>query len=427
MADGNSSLSSRIGQLLLISIVVCAVAHARSMLGPLQETVQHDLKLTDNQIAWLQGPALAVPMILCSIGLGVLVDRHSRVRLFGLAMALTVLASVLTAFASTFVALLTVRGLVGLAVATILVGAYSMVADLYPPAQRGRATMVAALGEVGGAPVAFALGGILLGATGVAWSAASGLALEPWRFAVLVMTAPLVLVLVLMTGMREPQRTDVAVENAPLRDVWPRLWAYRAIVVPLLIARIMVWIADGAVFVWAAPSFARKLGLPPERIGAIMGGALLVSGVVGPICGGALADICQRRGGPRLTLTTLGALALLSAPAGLFSIVPHATLAGVSLAAFLTIGFTIGTIALTFGMVVLPGDLRGLYLGISLTVAALFSMGVAPLVVSTLSGALGGPMMIGKALAIVCAGTSVLGAVVFILASRHFASRPGNG
>jgi hypothetical protein len=41
-------------------------------------------------------------------------------------------------------------------------------------------------------------------------------------------------------------------------------------------------------------------------------------------------------------------------------------------------------------------------------------------VVSGLSGALGGPAMIGNALAIVCCGTSLLGAVVFGIGCRYF-------
>jgi hypothetical protein len=42
------------------------------------------------------------------------------------------------------------------------VAVYSMASNLVPADQRGRATMLVALGEIGGAPAAFALGGLLL-------------------------------------------------------------------------------------------------------------------------------------------------------------------------------------------------------------------------------------------------------------------------
>lgn len=409
-----------IAQLILVALSVWAVAFTRSSLGPLQETMQSDLHLSDNQIALLQGFALALPIVVCAIPLGVLIDRYSRVRLFAVMVALCVLASVVMAFTNDFALLFAARSVIGLAVATLLVGSYSLVADLFEPTQRGRATTVVALGEVGGGPAAFALGGLLLAADSSLLATQAELVPSGWRSALLVMAIAPAVVLVLMTALREPLRKDVRVKNPRMRRIWPELWRFRGIVAPLLVARIMVWIADGAVLVWGAPMFARSFGLPPERIGALMGAALLFAGVLGPLCGGVLADACHKTGGPRRTLMALAVLALLSAPAGLFALLGQANLAGAALGVFLMLGYTIGTIALTFGTIVLPGELRGLYLAISLTVAALFSLGVAPLVVSTLSGALGGPEMVGHALALVCGMTSVCGAFVFAAARHHF-------
>jgi MFS family permease len=251
-------------------------------------------------------------------------------------------------------------------------------------------------------------------------SATAGAGLSSWRWALLWMCAPLLAVVFLMLMLREPPRTGVRAKNTSVREVWPELWRYRAVIVPLLLARVMVWIADGAVLVWAAPNFARNFALSPDRIGAIMGTALLASGILGPVLGGPLADVCQRSGGPRRTMTAMCVVALLSVPAALFAIMPGATLASFMLVLFLTFGFTIGTAALALATIVIPGELRGLYVAVTVTVGATFSIGVAPLVVSGLSGALGGPEMIGQSLAIVCAATSVLGAVAFGFGRRYF-------
>jgi MFS family permease len=406
------STYGKVLQLLLLALATWGVTYGRFTLGSLQEAVRVNLSLTDDGMAWLQGPAIAVPMALGAIPFGLLVDRFSRAHLFLVFMALSLAATTTTALAPNLTLLFCARCLAGFALAAILVAAYSMVADLYAPAQRGRATMVVAIGEISGAPAAFALGGVLLTLhnTGPAG----------WRWSLLWMSAVLLPVLLLMVTLREPPRSQIVLKNPPLRDIWPQLWHYRAVIAPLMLARIMVWIADGAVLIWAAPSLARRFALRPDRLGALMATALLVSGILGPILGGPLADLCQRTGGPRRTAVALGVLALLSTPAALFAIMPSAGLAGLLLAGFLTIGYTIGTGAMTLSMIVIPGEVRGLYLGVTITVGALFFIGVAPLLVSSLSGALGGPGMIGLALTIVCGAASLLGAVALIGGRRQF-------
>lgn len=407
----------RFFQLALLAAANFTAAYGRFTLGPLQEAVRLSLGLSDHQIAWLQGPALALPMALGSIPLGLLADRYSRRRLLLVGTVLNVTATILTALSAHFVQLFIARCLVGLASAALLIAVFSMLCDLYPPAQRGRALMMTSMGEIGGAPAAFMLGGVLL-AMGNA--VPNSFELESWRWALLWMGVPLLAAVVLMSLLREPPRTDIKVENLSVREAWPQLWRYRSVVFPVLLARIMVWLADGAVLVWAAPSFARRFALSPERIGAIMATALLVSGLLGPMLGGPLADWCQRRGGPRRTMTALCAIASLSIPAALFALMPNATLAGLMLGVFLTLGFITGTAALALATVVIPGELRGLYFAIAVTVGATFLIGLAPLVVSGLSSVLGGPGVIGNALAIVCAAASLLGALVFGFGRRYF-------
>src|SRR5262245_111135 len=116
MRGSSEGLAGRSLQLVLLTATLTAAVYAKVALGPLQETMRHALSLSDNQIALLQGPALAIPMVVVAVPLGLLIDRHSRVRvLFALAVMLLA-GSVLTAVASGFTALLVARGLTGLAV-----------------------------------------------------------------------------------------------------------------------------------------------------------------------------------------------------------------------------------------------------------------------------------------------------------------------
>jgi MFS family permease len=403
-------------QLLLLMLAACAMVYARNTLGPLQEAMRAALALSDNQVAWLQGPAIAVPMALGSIPLGLLADRHSRVRLLLYFTGLDLAANVLTVFAFHYALLIIARCFIGLAQAALIVAVYSLVADLYSPAARGRANMAAMMGEVGGSTLAFALGGILLTVMGPA----TGHGLQGWRWALLWTCLPLIPVLLLLLLLREPPRTGVVMKNLLLRGAWPLLWQYRRVVLPLLFARMLVWIADGAVVVWGAPMFSRKFGLPPDRVGALMGAALLIGGISGALLGGSLADYCQRRGGPRGTMWLLTGLSLVGAPLGLFALMPGAGLATVMLAAFLATGYIIATAAITMATIVIPGELRGLYLGLMLTLGSLCFIGIAPLAVSGLSGILGGEAMIPQSLAIVCTGMSLVGAAAFAAGTRFF-------
>jgi len=414
--------SSRLVQSLVLASAAWAGMYSRAVLGPLQETVKSSLLLSDNQMAILQGTAMAVPMVLGSIPLGIVADRVSRARMLIFFLALAIASFLLTAIAPRFSLLLPARCLAGLASVALMIAAFSLVSDLYAPAERGRASMVLVTGEILGSPAAFAFGGkvlVLVGSTVALTTYHWNLA--DWRWAVLWMGVPLIPILCLLILLvREPARHEMVQARPRFLSMWSELWQYRRVVTSLLFARAMVWIADGAIFVWGAPLFARKFGLKPDRVGALMGLALLVSGVLGPALGGPLADFCQRRSGPRRAVKFMAATALIGVPAALFPFMPTAIWMCVLLAVFVTLGISILTAGVAVSIVVIPGELRGVYLGITYTAGALFFMGLAPLVVSELSGILGGERMIGPALAMVCATASLAGAAIFWSSAAYF-------
>jgi predicted MFS family arabinose efflux permease len=369
------------------------------------------LALTDNQMALLQGPALAVPLVIASIPLGVAIDRYSRVRLLPILAAGNLIGSLLTALISNFTALFAARCLIGLTALAVNPVALSLIADLYTPARRGRATMVMAVGQFAGMAAAFGLGGAFL--------ATAGSGPNSWRWAMVWLAAPLAPVVLFTLAMREPPRTGIAVENPPVRAAWPELWRYRAAIAPLLIGIVATELSIGAVLIWGAPALSRAFIVAPERIGVIMATALLLSGALGPIAGGTFADFCQRAGGPRRTMTALTGLALLSAPAALFAVMPGIVSASILLLVFMTIISGIAVMGTVLFTIVLPNELRGLCTAI-LAATCVLVAGLAPIVVSLISGAIGGPAMLGKALALVTTMTSLLSAATFALGRRCF-------
>jgi MFS family permease len=398
-------------QVALLTLVAGAAIYARTMMSPLQEAVRTALALSDNEMAMLQGPALALPLLLGAAPLGLAIDRYSRVRLLLLCGVLSIVGSALTALAPNFGTLFISRCVIGLTAPATAMAAASLIADICAPAQRGRVNMLVTVGQTGSMAGAFALGGVLL--------ASFGAGPTGWRQVVLVLTSPLLLITLLVPLMGEPLRTDVeAVNPSPAQSI-AELWRYRAVVGPVLIGFALVAaIADGATLVWVAPTLSRRFALPPDRIGTAMGLLLLVSGILGPLVGGAVADFCQRAQGPRLTITALAALTLLSVPAGLFAVAPGVTAAIVGLVLFLTIGTATGVIVTTLLTIIVPNEVRGLSLSALWTSGAILGLGVAPVAVSLLSNAMGGPAMIGDALATICVGCSLAGAIAFAVGSR---------
>jgi predicted MFS family arabinose efflux permease len=365
--------------------------------------------LGDNQMALLQGPAIGIPVVLAAIPLGLLIDRTCRVRLLWSLVGLSVLGSVLTAFADGFTALLVARSLAGVAALAIVPVVFSVIADHYPPASRGRATTVIFIGQVAGNSAAFALGGALL---------AAAPEVDGWRWAMLWLVAPLLPVALILFALREPPRMGVGIENPSPRQVWSELRRYRATITPLAMGIVLVETALGATLIWSAPMLSRRFPLAPDAVGMIMATGMMISGIAGPVLGGVLADLCQRTGGPRRTLQVLAILAMLGVPAGLFASMPGVTSASILLTVVMTLIIAVATMGMALFTIVIPNELRGLCMSMLSAAILLFALAVAPVAVSLVSGLMGGLATIGEALSIVCVAAALMATAAFVIASR---------
>jgi len=402
-------------QFALLTVAAAAAAYAATAVNPLQEAMRASQALSDNQIAILQGPALASALVTAAVPLGLLVDRYSRARLLLAFALLDLVGTLFTALAPNFFTLILARCLIGLTATATTVTAFSLLADLYAPAHRGRASMVVVIGQFAGTAAAFALGGVLL--------TASGSAPDSWRWALVWLAAPLLLVALSMLAMREPARSGLEIKNPSARETFRELWRFRTVIAPLLAGLVMAEVAFRAVLVWAAPTFSRSFSLAPDRVGALMSSVVLVSGVLGSVAGGTLADYGERIGGPRRTMSILSILTLLSAPAAVFAVMPGVVSAGALFFVFMTVVGAILVVAVALLTVVVPNELRGLCMAVSAAANVLLGIGLAPVTVSLLSGLLGGPARIGTALSLTCVVTCLFGAGLFTCGVRHFPRR----
>lgn len=406
--------------LLLLALVTTMGFTALGSFGTIQESAKAELGLGDDALALIQGLGAAVPMVLFSVPIGILVDRRNRVRLMiGLALLWT-LGTLLTAFAPSAGLLTAARMLVGIGSTGSLTAALSLCADFCAPEQRGRAMLIVNLGKALGVALGFALTGWLFGLlSGIAvpsWLAG----LAPWRSAHVVLAAISALCLLPLLLLREPARREVeAGPDAPFRIVAAELWARRAFLGPLFAGQVAVVMADVAATVWVAPVLSRDFGMLPQEFSGWVGALMFGTGVAGAVLGGLSADMGQRsrrRGG-----LLLGAViaAGLGVPAAMFPLMPDVVSFAVALGVLSTCGAVTGLVVSVALTVFIPNELRGLCIGAFIAVAGLIGFGLAPWLVTQVSALMGGEAMLAEALALVGVTVSALSFFAFLLAMRR--------
>lgn len=408
---------------VLVGLVVMAIVlatSARVVLSPLQELVRLDLGISDNQVALLQGLALALPVVLLSFPIGRLVDRANRCRVvFGFAVCCA-LASAVTAFTHSYAVMFAARMVVGVSWLAIFLSALSLVADVSDPGSRGRLVMLLFLGQVFGRSASFAVVGALVDKLPPVFSHWLGVSsLAPWRLVAIVFAVVIFGGALLLLFLREPERREVG--HAPggsLRAVFSEFWEYRRVLVPLLVGLATINMADTASEIWAVPVLTRSYHQTPADFGGWMGLVALVAGVGGAVAGGFLSDFGQRLAGRGGIL--LGAIlgAVLSIPGAFYPIMPNVHAFAALLTLFLVSGSCNGAAAVAAATVLIPNEIRGVVSGVFAAISGLVASGLAPLLVSLLAGAMGLGNDVGIPLTIVGCATSVIGSVAFILAMR---------
>jgi len=405
----------------LITLAMFSGTAARYALSPMQELLRADLGLGDNQIALLQGLAIALPIALLSIPLGRLVDRTNRARLFVVLALLCSAGSLLMALAQGFASLFAARMLVGASVVAAQPAALSLVADLVPPARRGRMIMLTSLGQAFGGAVVYLLAGPLLERLpALVPGGPGGLGLAPWRLVQIAFAAAMLATsAVLLLFMREPARLESGqAQGGNLRAALRELWSYRRFLLPLVVGMVTVGMADAAAMIWAVPVLTRDFHQTPADFGTWMGLVNLGANIAGAVLGGLVADLGQRRRGRAGVL--LGAVigAALSVPAALFCVMPGVAGFAAMLAVLLCAGACVNIAATSAIAVILPNELRGICFSLLVAVIGIAAFGIAPLLVSLGAQVLGHEGHIAGPLAGVGVLTSLAAVAAFVQAMR---------
>src|SRR5690606_25908444 len=156
----------------------------RQILSILNEEIRRDLGLGDAEMGFLYGTAFAVFYAVFGIPLGRLADAWVRRTLIAASLAVWSTMTALSGLARNFAELAGARIGVGIGEAGASPAAFSMLADLYPPARRATVLALYSSGIYLGAGLSLMIGGQIVGRWDAAWEGgAAPLGLRGWQVA----------------------------------------------------------------------------------------------------------------------------------------------------------------------------------------------------------------------------------------------------
>jgi MFS family permease len=348
----------------------------RQILAVLTQPVKLEFGLSDLQIGLITGLGFALTFALLGVPLGRWADQHERRRLIVVCRGLGGALAALGATATGFWTLLLSRSGGAVSDAGGNPASLSMVADLFPPAQRSRAMSVFASGGSLGA---------LMALVGGSWVAQS----YGWRVALAsVGSLSLLLTAVLWLTVQEPRRgsahNPLQPHQSPLaavREIW------RAPVTRwLIVAAACVLLAGYSFGVWNTALLVRHHGLSLRQAGWISGAAALAS-MAGGLVSGALADALTRRD-PRWQVGVPMLGVALALPAGLaYLMLPAGSVLAATLLVVLYAFFVTWWVAPTYAalsLVVVPTQ-RATASAMLLLAGSIIGNGLGPILTGWLS------------------------------------------
>jgi MFS family permease len=390
----------------------------RQVIAALAPMLKDAWHLSDYHIGLL-ATAFEVTYALAPVPIAMLGDRWLRRRVVALAMAVWSGAMALSGIARSFLMILLARALLGLGEAGYPPSALAWLSDLFPPSHRSRAMGVHDSALMLGSAAGYALGGLLAHALG--WRPVLYLAALPG----LLLAAIVWLMPEVPVGqsdyeaLRMQHATDTIPapsSPAPVATALPRLLTTPTLVV-VYVSGVLINFATAGLIYWL-PSFAVRLhGLGEGTAGLAIGAVTVVSGTLGVLSGGFMADrLLKRTQAARLLTFGLSyAAGFPLAMAALFVSNNSLFFVLAALAVYL-FTFYFPCLAPLIHQVTHP-RLRATAMGLGLFIVHLLGNATAPAVVGWLSDR-SGSLRVGLAAAM---GVALLGAAVGLWGTRFVA------
>ncbi|MEG3071519.1 MAG: MFS transporter [Candidatus Syntrophopropionicum ammoniitolerans] len=146
--------------LLVVALTIFVDAFIFGIIVPVLPIYSEGLGFSSFQLGVIFS-VYSVALLLLSIPIGIISDRYGKKRVMVAGMSGLAIATICFAFSTTFITLLTTRLLQGVAAAVTWVVGPALVADMYPPRERGGKMGLAMAGNNFGFLIGPAVGGFL--------------------------------------------------------------------------------------------------------------------------------------------------------------------------------------------------------------------------------------------------------------------------
>jgi MFS family permease len=298
---GNQPWPSRPAAYYGLAVVILATIlnfFDAGVFGMMAQRIKVDFHLTDEQLGFLIGPANIVFYVLVGIPMARLVDIYPRKIVLACGIAAIGGITALGGLAQNFAQLFSSRMLVGAGGSAHAPGAYSMLADYFPPERVPRAIGFLQLGFIGGGALGLLLGGPLI-SFAATWPPSQwmGFTIHGWQWVLMMVGAPGLLISALLLLAKEPPRRGKATsgKSLPVSTVLREIWSRKAIYLPLFIGLAFSATESMGIIAWRTPFIMRTYGWNEARIGFWGGIAFLASSLLGAVFGTALVERLSKR------------------------------------------------------------------------------------------------------------------------------------
>lgn len=367
--------------LFLLTVVYFFSFMDRYILSILLELIKADLKLSDTQLGLLSGFAFALFYATLGIPVAWLADRKSRRDIIAISLTLWSAMTALCGTAQNFIQLLIYRIGVGVGEAGSSPPSHSIIADLYPPDKRAGAMGIYSTGVVLGGGFGTIIGGVIANAYG-------------WRWAMAAVGLPgIVLAIIVRLMMVEPRRglSDPAAKThqpAAMPSLFDGLKSLIACppAIHLIIAVTITSLVGYATANFGPSFLQRSFGMTVLQVSLIYAPAVALTGALGGVVGGKIADFYGRRHGLHVQAWFVAILKLAALPFTVmfyFSYDLPTGFTAVLISYLLASSYLGPSFALIQGLA--PTRMRSVWAAITLLVINLIGLGLGPSITGLLS------------------------------------------
>lgn len=398
----------------------------RYIISLLVDPIKKDLGLTDVQFGMLHGLAFIGAFTLFGLVFGALSDRVNRRKLIYVGVTIWSIATAACGVAQGFWHLLLARIGVGVGEASLNPTATSMIADLFPRERLTTAMAVYAIGATVGSGTALIIGGAIVDMVSHMDAVVLPLLgeIRPWQTVFFIVGLPGALLAFSIFTVPEPARRGQRNEQkqSGIRGSYASLFKFMRARPRFFIYHYLGFTFASAVITggiaWYPVHIGRSFGWSAGQIGAALGPALMIAGIVGKLACGRIVDQMYQRGYRDAQLRWYGICLLIATPIGVFATVSGNVWAFiVAIAVFMTLIGAYQACALTALNLITPNQLRGTGVAVFTTFAGLVGGGLGPVLTAAIAD-IGGQSSIGLGLAVMIGICCPLGALCLLLGLR---------